>query len=116
MFSELRKKRALKSYVSKLPALLRKSYGGVGPYTVGQVIKTVERYGLNQKYLAYACAIFVEKERFVAAYQHEADIAYEDLKQEVADKFFLGNANFSVVDSGYAAFDSGSGFGSVDSD
>lgn len=112
LFSTFRKKRVLRTYIKKLPALLRKDYGGVGPYTVGQVTKTVERYGLNRRYVAYACAIFVEKERFVVAYQNEPSFAYEDLKQEVADKFFLGNANFSAIGSGYAAFDSGSGFDS----
>ncbi|GAA5442269.1 hypothetical protein Misp06_00443 [Microbulbifer sp. NBRC 101763] len=112
LFTKFRKKRVLKSYLEKLPLLLRKDYGGVGPYTVGQVTNTVERYGLNREYVAYACAIFMVKEHFVVAYQHEPGIAYEDLKQEVADKFFFGNANFSTVDRGYAAFDSGSGFDS----
>ena len=112
MFVKFRKRRALKAYISKLPGLLQKDYGGIGPYTVGQVTRTVERYGLNQNHVAYACAIFVEKERFMVAYQNESDFAYENLKQEVADKFFFGNANFSMVGSGYAAFDSGSGFDS----
>lgn len=116
LFAKWRKRRALKSYVLKLPALLRKDYGGVGPYTEGQVRKTIERYGLNRKYMIYACAIFVGKERFVAAYQQEPGAVYDDLRQEVADRFFLGNANFGAGDSGYTAFDGGSGFGSVDGD
>ncbi len=52
------RKRAIKSYIKKLPSLLAKDYGKSKTYTPMQVKKTIERSKLSVVDACYGIAIF----------------------------------------------------------
>jgi len=64
VFRQLRKKRAIKSYLKKLPALLSKDYGKSKKYTPKQVVSTAGRNGLNTLHICYGLAMFCEEGLF----------------------------------------------------
>lgn len=108
MFLKWARRRAIRAYALKLPSLLRADYGSLGPYSVGQVTKTVERHGLNRRFLICACALFVERQHFDVAFPHKIDVSYEELTLGVADKIQLG-AGYGSAYHGDSIHGSGSG-------
>ena len=96
-------RKAIKSYISKLPACLKKDYGSSKSYTIGQVRSSIERHGLNRTYAVYAYAIFMQEDDFLAL-DGDSGLSYETVRQEVADSYFHGNNDFSVSDSGVNSF------------
>ena len=111
LLHRLRKKKALKSYIHKLPKLLRKDYGASERYTTGQVRRSIDRYGLNQNYVMYAYAMFVSKNDFINELSSDR---YELIRQEIADNYFNGDAGFTISDSGGGSSSNGGGVGSMD--
>ena len=101
MLSVFGKRRAIKSYARKLPALLKKDYGSSDKYTVGQVRRSIERHGLNERHILYAYAMFVDREAFA---DMNTGITYDDLRQDVADSHFEGNLDFSVTDMSASSY------------
>lgn len=67
------KTKAIKQYRQRLPYLLRKDFFERNSYSVGQVEKTIERYGLNKKYSYYAKALYCDNESFQHVYSHKFD-------------------------------------------
>lgn len=110
LFSGMRKKRAIRSYIQELPRLLRKDYGISKSYTSAQVIKTIERSGLNSDYSCYALSMFsdrMEFERYHESLGESCD--YIELRSEVASSHFGGNPHFSfssMDEASVGAFDS----------
>lgn len=58
------KRRAVKQYLNRLPALLKKDYGSSKECSVGQVKASIIRHKLNLKHSYLACFLFVDKESF----------------------------------------------------
>jgi hypothetical protein len=100
MFERIRKYFALKAYARKLGPLLKKRYGGSKDYTPGQVRTTVEVGGLNPHYLYYGYAMFCQEKEFQQlANEASGDFDLQGLRQEIGDKFFSGDSNFSATDA-----------------
>lgn len=120
LISNFRKKRAIKSYIKKLPRLLAKDYGSSKSYTPMQVKKTIERNRLPVIYSGYALAIFSNQDAYNQFYQDIGETCdYDAMRCEVADKHFSGNSNFEMSDvistsSSYGGFDGGGGFSGGD--
>ncbi len=97
MFERIKKYVALKSYINKLGPLLKARYGKLKSYTPKQIKKTISIYGINDYYIGYAYAMFIEKQ---SLYQNpkeiEGEFDFKSLKQEVGDKFFGGDTNFTA--------------------
>lgn len=115
----LTKRSAQKQYVTKLSRLLAMRYGKSRQYTQGQIKRTIKEYRCNSSYIIYAYAAFLNQEEFQALNQN-ADASYHELRDELANNFFDGNATFdgaSLADLGLCdgAGDgaSGGGDGSV---
>jgi len=93
------KRRVLKSYVKVLPSLLKKRYGKHKRYTEGQVRKTVEFAGLNQKYLDYAFAMYISRDEYEALTKvRSLSCGYDEARLEVANDHFGGNSKFTIHD------------------
>jgi len=95
LFGRLRKKRAIQSYIQRLPRLLRTDYGPSKSYTPAQVIRTIERSGLSSEYSRFALAIFSDPTDFDS--YHEIlgeDCSYMDLRSEMASDYLGGQVNF----------------------
>ena len=93
-------KRAIKSYIKLLPPLLKKRYGKIKNYTEGQVKKTVEAAGLNQTYIDYSYVLFMDRLEFNEMIKEkELSLDYDKMRQESADYYFDGNADFSIQDT-----------------
>lgn len=88
------KRRAIKNYARKLPALLKKDYGWSDKYTVGQVRRSIERHRLNPNYTIYAYAMFICKNDFQQLDQ-KTSMTYEELRLELTDSY----RSFSVSHS-----------------
>lgn len=56
------KRSAIHQYLNKLPQALRQRYGGVGPYTQGQIETTVSELRLNRRFIQYAYLLYAGKE------------------------------------------------------
>lgn len=117
LISNFRKKRAIKSYLKKLPTLLAKDYGGSQSYTPQQVKKTIERNKLPVIYSSYAIAIFSNLDGYNQYHQELGEICdYDALRGEIADKHFSGNSNFEIsnlvsASSSYGGSDGGGSSG-----
>ena len=104
IIEKLHKRRALNSYVKVLPVLLKKKYGKHKRYTEKQVRKAAELAGLNEKYLNYALAMYVSRGEFEALNKVRGlSCEYEEIRQEVANRFFGGDTKFTIHDAVDAA-------------
>ncbi|CAA0113940.1 Uncharacterised protein [BD1-7 clade bacterium] len=52
----------IRKYVSKLPSALESLHGDKNEYTESEVIDTIEKYRLNEKYSIYALLLFCSDE------------------------------------------------------
>ena len=63
-FSTYLRNRAIKAYVWKLAPLLVERYGACEQYTMGQLARTIQQYGLSRLYMVYAIALYRHEESF----------------------------------------------------
>jgi hypothetical protein len=66
VFRTLRKRRALRDYARRLPALLRRDYGPAPSYSPAQIRRTIDRYGLDTAYSCFALSGFSDQAQFDA--------------------------------------------------
>jgi len=109
-FERIRKRKAIGSYVRKLPGLLAKDYGRRTQFTPAQIRSTIERYHLNGIYSCYAIAMFSARDAF--DHFHEASgehCSYDEMRGEIAGDYFGGNTDFGFSDTLATVSDSTSG-------
>ena len=97
------KKRAIKKYILVLPPELKKRYGGIGPYSEGQVRTTVESLGLSKKYMSYAIVLFCAPHLLIESGYDDSKV--ESMSAYLAAKFASG----SPIGGGDVSSYSGSG-------
>ena len=96
LLDNFKKKRAIKSYIEKLPNVLVNDYGRQEYYTQLQVRRSIERAGLNSQHQHYALAMYTNHPEFVV-YQSEIheNFSYEELREEVGGAYFSGSTEFN---------------------
>ncbi|HEX3992712.1 MAG TPA: DUF6559 family protein [Acetobacteraceae bacterium] len=93
----MRKRRAIRGYVRKLPRMLCVDYGFAQAYTPQQIRATIERNGLNLDHLAYAVAMFSDPAGFAQFHENTGDrYKWTAMRDEVAAYYMDANANFDV--------------------
>ncbi len=118
LIKNFKRKRAIKSYIKKLPRLLEKDYGKSKIYTPMQVKKTIERSKLSVDYACYGIAIFSTKKAFDNHHiETDESCNYDQMHSEIADSHFEGNSDFGIADvtavsSAYGSDYSSGGFDS----
>ncbi|WP_447895404.1 DUF6559 family protein [Vreelandella sp. GE22] len=116
-FERIRKKRAIESYIQRLPTTLANDYGRQPYYTHLQVQRSIERSGLNNHYQQYAMAMYTREPEFMAFRDHDrGDASYETLRAEVGNDYLSGSTDFncSSIIAASASF-SGGAMGDVGS-
>jgi len=99
IFERFRKRRAIRSYLTVLPPLLKKRFGKHKHYTEGQVLRTLNEAGLNQKYTDYALAMYVSHHEFESLMrENKLPCEYKEIRQEIADHFLKGDTSFNTHD------------------
>jgi len=100
ILEHIRRKWAVGTYVRVLPHILRKLHGKQRRYTHTQVREAIGAGNLNRKYIEYAFAIYVERSHFIGLKKDPAGSgeSYDQLRAEIADKYFSGNAQFTALD------------------
>jgi len=92
--SRRRWRKAIGLYLTRLPGLLAKDYGSLGPYTPAQVRRATERHALGDgTFIPYALVIFCDRDD-VEPLVVESN--YDRLRTEIADAFFGGDLDFKV--------------------
>lgn len=92
-------RRAIKSYVKRLPRALAKDYGKHRTYTPKQVVRCIERYGLSVSYSCYGIAIFSNKKEFDRYHTDMGEVCdYQIMRSEIGASFFQGNIDFGISD------------------
>jgi len=122
MLERWRRRRAIGAYVRRLPRLLRRDYGASAWYTPAQVMRTIERHGLNRVYAPHAAAMFSERAAFFLHYRDSNEsYDYDRLRIDIDMSWFGGRlrqeARSLNEDSFHALFDpidAGHGGGSDD--
>jgi hypothetical protein len=120
MWRYLKKRRALRSYRTKLATKLRKRYGRERYYTPEQVKSTTRDAGLSIDFVCYAMCMFCERDAFDAFHRAEGEHCdYVAMRDEVgsaigvdsttldATTFVDGSFNTGTVDSVDGSFDTG---------
>jgi len=80
--------------------MLEKDYGSRRSYTPMQINKTIERYSLSTVSVSFGIAMFAAKEEFDQYfYETGSSYHYEEIRSEIADKYFQGNINFTISSS-----------------
>ena len=93
------KRRAIRSYINKLPRLLAKDYGRSKTYTPLQVRRTIERAGLNTVYSCYGISMFSSREDFDQFhFENGESCNYDVMRSEIGHSHFSGNAEFTFAD------------------
>lgn len=92
-FSDLRKRSAIRRYLSVLPRQLIDDYGHRGPYTTVQVLASIHRAKLSCEFADYAQAIFCDVEELLL--RHPARDHYDELRRELAWRYFGGGPRFT---------------------
>lgn len=91
--------RAIRSYIHKLGPSLLKRYGFREQYTVLQVSKTIRALKLDQKYLAYAVALYRQSESKNSMELFSLNQQLIDkLRSEIGNAIFSGNDKYTVQD------------------
>lgn len=103
--SNYRKKKAIRSYISKLGRDLARRYGKSKKYTSGQVEKTIHEEGYNWKHICYAHALYTSMKQFNQWHYDRGETCdYNEMREEISDNFFGGDA--SSLESGSFSGDS----------
>ena len=110
IIQRFRKRRAIKSYITKLPRLLAKDYGPSETYTPKQVRRTIERSGLDIVYSCYGIAMFSGREDFNQFHSESGETCdYDAMRVEIAHSHFADNADFTFADIAGSFAEHGSG-------
>lgn len=113
LFSNYRKKKAIKSYIQNLGKTLSRRYGKSKLYTSGQVEKTVYEEGYNWKHICYAHALYTSMKQFNQWHYDRGETCdYGEMREEVSNNFFGGD--ISSIESGSFHSDSSEGFSGGD--
>ena len=96
VINNFKKKRAIKSYLVKLPKTLSKDYGKSEFYTPEQVSKSIERSGLQTIYAYFAISMFCVRDSYDSYYQtSDETVSYDESRAAIADTYFNGYSDFS---------------------
>ncbi|MBV7263457.1 hypothetical protein KCG43_15750 [Photobacterium sp. WH24] len=110
LIRKFKKRRAIKSYIKKLPSMLKRDYRKSKRYTPKQVKSTIERGGLSVVYACYGIAMFSNRKDFDQFHQEIGENCdYDAMRCEIGDIYFNGSSDFSVSDITSASSDSGGG-------
>ena len=94
-FNDLRKRSAIRRYLSALPPQLLDDYGHRGPYTTAQVEASIRRAKLSLEFRAYAQAIFGDVEELLL--RHPERDHFDELRRELAWRYFGGGPRFTYL-------------------
>jgi hypothetical protein len=98
MFQRIKEWSAIKSYVMKLSLELFSRFGKKHYYSVKVITQTVERAGLEMRFLPYAHALFSERKDFRRYYKgSKFRDRYETLRGEVSVRYFGGVIDFDAA-------------------
>jgi len=99
LIRRIEKRAAVKSYVTELPAVIKKRHGKHKKYPETQLTDCVKSAGLNLAHIDYALAIYMgRKEYETLRRKHPSFGDYDRLRKEVAKRFFKGNSRFNIHD------------------
>lgn len=105
LIGSFKRKRAIKSYIKKLPSLLAKDYGKSKAYTPKQVKRSIERGGLSVADACFGIAMFSNKHDFNQYHEEIGENCdYDAMRCEI------GNSDFSVAEVASVSSDFGGGF------
>ncbi len=91
------KRLTLRSYVRKLPLLLKKRYGKHKRYSEREIKESIQWAKFNKRYIDYALAIYMSKKDYDHLKTTNTSFGeYDTLRQEIADIYFKGKKNFTV--------------------
>lgn len=92
-----RLRKAFNSYVQQLGPSLVRRYGPQDQFTVLQVQATVRDLKLDQRFLAYAVALYRHEVSEYTINVLKVDQAFLDvLRREIADSLFAGDVTYSA--------------------
>jgi len=99
IIQDFKKRRAIKSYITKLPRLLARDYGSSKTYTPKQVRNTIERSNLDAYYSCYGVAMFSSRADFDEFHSENGESCnFDAMRAEIAHSHFGGNEEFTLDD------------------
>jgi hypothetical protein len=88
---------AIRSYVKRLSADLRRRFGLKPFYTIDHVTKAVERGGYSKDFIAYAHATYCSRETFDEYYRPlGVKCTYDGLRTVVGRRYLSGRTDFDA--------------------
>ncbi len=100
MFTTLRKRWAIRSYMRKLGPVLRRRCGRRSSYTPDEVRRAARVSGVNTDYLCYAYCIYCSREDFDQYHRQTGEYCnYAAMRQEIGSMYFRGNTSFDATDA-----------------
>jgi len=98
MFRFLKRRRAIRSFVYKLPLDLRQRFGEKNFYSIDELDKIFSRLQYNEAFKAYAYALLCSRSTFDDYFnQLHVNCTYDGLRQSVAKKYFRGITDFDAL-------------------
>ena len=93
------KRRAIKGYLAGLPHVLRERYAPTGPYSLGQIRRSMEDQKLSTSFIPYAVVIFGDAEALDEFNRNSGEAHdYQRLRRELVKAYYLGSTTFTVAD------------------
>jgi len=99
LFTWIKKRTTLKSYVKQLPLFLKKRYGKHKRYSEEEISTSIQLAGFDNSFIEYAYAMFMSRNEFGGLKHKNKDFEdYDTLRKEIAKSFFSGNTSFTIHD------------------
>src|SRR4051812_24995503 len=98
MFRLLKRRKAIRSFIYKLPLELRQRFGEKNTYSIDEVDRMFDAGKYNAAFKAYAFALFCSRASFDSYFsQLNVNCTYDGLRQFVARKYFKGIIDFDAL-------------------
>jgi hypothetical protein len=98
MFRLIKRRKAIKSFVQRLPLELYRRFGDKRYYSFEQVNQTLENGKYDLAFSAYACALFCSKIDFESYFSAlKVNCTYDGHRKFVAKKYFNGIIDFDAA-------------------
>jgi hypothetical protein len=98
MFRLLKRRKAVKSFVNKLPLALHRRFGDKRYYSFDEIASAFENRKYDYEFRAFAFALLSSRKDFNSRfYGLKADCDYDSLRKFVAKKYFNGIIDFDAA-------------------
>ncbi|PSW22276.1 hypothetical protein C9I98_03160 [Photobacterium sanctipauli] len=98
LFSKLRRKRALRAYISKLAPVLVADYGPQESFSLGQIEQAAKKTKVSKHFFRYAIALYLEQATEQTQQRYQLDQTELNALRQTLSTLIFGGEPYQVKD------------------